>query len=111
VKTTATIHVPAIKITVPLSASALPRDLVSAEGPAGEPVIDVVLEGAGLALRAKINGKNYRKLLKMIADNGADNVSVALQGVVREPIAKGGPFLLEGAGFQSAIKTPKPIDG
>ena len=108
---TTIIRVPAFKITVPLAAATLPRDLVPAEGPAGEPTIDVVQEGAGLTLRAKINGKNYRKLLKLIADNGADNVSVALQGVVREPVAKGGVFLLESAGFQSAIKPPRPIDG
>ena len=36
-KTKATIHVPWLKVTVPLAAGALPRDLVPMEGPAGEP--------------------------------------------------------------------------
>jgi hypothetical protein len=47
---TARIQVPSLKVTVPLAASALPGDLV--------------LEGGSLTVRAKINGKNYRKLLK-----------------------------------------------
>ncbi len=35
--TKATIHVPGLKVTVPLAADVLPRDLVPMEGPAGEP--------------------------------------------------------------------------
>ena len=42
---TATIRVPGLKVMVPLAAAALPRDLVPTEGPAGEPVLDLVLEG------------------------------------------------------------------
>jgi hypothetical protein len=40
---TKTIHVPSLKVTVPLAAAALPRDLVPMEGPAGEPILDLVL--------------------------------------------------------------------
>ncbi len=109
---TATIRVPALKVTVPLAADALPRDLVPPEGPAGEPVLDLVLEGGGgaLTVRAKLNGKNYRKLLKQVAEHGAANVAIVLQGVLRPPPAPGGPFVLEGAGFQVNVKTPRPAD-
>ena len=108
--TKATIHVPGLKVTVPLAADALPRDLVPMEGPAGEPTLDLVLEGGALTARAKLNGKNYRKMLKQIAEHGAGNVVVVLQGVLRPPPAPGGPFVLEGAGFQVNIKTPRPAE-
>jgi hypothetical protein len=103
----ATIRVPGLKVAVPMAADALPRDLVPMDGPAGEPTIELVLEG-GLTAQAKINGKNYRKMIKQIADQGAENVAVVLQGVLRPPAAPGGPFVLEGAGFQVNVKTPRP---
>src|SRR3954453_20144538 len=96
----ATIQVSALKVTVPLAADTLPRDLVPTDGPAGEPTIDLVLEGSSLAARAKLNGKNYRKMLKQIDEHGAANVAVVLQGLLRPPAVPGGPYLLEGAGFQ-----------
>jgi hypothetical protein len=105
---TATIRVPGLKVTVPLDAAALPRDLVPPEGPAGEPVLDLVLEGGSLTVRARLNGKNYRKLLKQVAEHGADRMAVALQGVLRPPVAAGGPFVLEGAGFQAVVKAAPP---
>jgi len=108
--TKATIHVPGLKITVPLAADALPRDLVPMEGPAGEPTLELVLDGGPLTARARLNGKNYRKMLKQIAEHGAGNVVVVLQGVLRPPAALSGPFVLEGAGFQVNIKTPRPAE-
>jgi hypothetical protein len=108
--TNATIHVPGLKVTVPLAADALPRDLVPTEGPAGEPTLELVLDGGPLTARARLNGKNYRKMLKQIAEHGAGNVVVVLQGVLRPPAAPVGPFVLEGAGFQVNIKTPRPAE-
>ena len=108
--TKATIHVPGLKVTVPLAADALPRDLVPMEGPAGEPTLELVLDGGPLTARARLNGKNYRKMLKQIAEQGAGNVVVVLQGVLRPPADPGGPFVLEGAGFQVNIKTPRPAE-
>ena len=108
--TTATIRVPGLKVTVPLAAAALPPDLVPSDGPAGEPVLDLVLEGGALTVRARLNGKNYRKLLKQVAEHGAENVAVALQGVLRPPATPGGPFVLEGAGFQAFVKAPRPAE-
>jgi hypothetical protein len=109
-KNQATIHVPGLKVTVPLAADALPRDLVPMEGPAGEPALELVLDGSPLTVRARLNGKNYRKMLKQIAEHGGDNVVVVLQGVLRPPAAPGVPFVLEGAGFQVNIKTPRAAE-
>jgi hypothetical protein len=106
----AIIRVPGLKVAVPLGADALPRDLVPVDGPAGEPEIELVLEGSSLAMRARINGKNYRKMLKQIAEQGAANVAVVLQGTLRPPAAPGGPFVLDSAGFQVNVKTPRPAE-
>jgi hypothetical protein len=111
--TKAIIRIRTLKVTIPLDAAALPGDLVPMEGPAGEPVLDLVLEGGALTVRARLNGKNYRKLLKQVAEHGADRVAVALQGVLRPPAEVGGPFVLEGAGFQAVVKAapPQPATG
>ena len=68
---TAKMTVGSIKIAVPVAASALPRDLVPMDGPTGEPFIDVALEGGALTVRAKVNGKNYRKMLKQVDEHGS----------------------------------------
>jgi uncharacterized protein YfaQ (DUF2300 family) len=106
----ATITVPSLKVAVPLRAAQLPPDLVPADGPAGEPTIDVVLEGGSLTVRAKLNGKNLRKNLRLIADAGPDNVTVVLQGTLRPAAGAGEPFVLESAGLQVSVKTPRPAE-
>jgi hypothetical protein len=106
----ATLTVPGLKVAVPLPADALPRDLVPADGPPGEPVLELVLEGTALTAHAKINGRNYRRMLKAIADQGPGNVAVVLQGVLRPPAAPGGAFVLADAGFQVNVKTPRPAE-
>ena len=63
-----------------------------------------------LTARAQLNGKNYRKLLKQIAEVGAGNVSIVLQGTLRPPAAPGGPFVLDSAGFQANVKAPRPSE-
>jgi hypothetical protein len=103
-----TITVPSFKVAVPLRASQLPADLVPADGPAGEPTIDVVLEGGSLTVRAKLNGKNLRKNLRLIAEQGPDSVAVVLQGTLKPPAGAGGPYVLESAGLQVNVKTSKP---
>jgi hypothetical protein len=47
-------------------------------------------------------------MLKQVDEQGAANVAVFLQGVLRPPAAPGEPYVLEGAGFQVTVKTPKP---
>src|SRR4051812_37297878 len=100
----ATIRVNGLKVAVPLRAADVPRDLVPMEGPAGEPVIELALEGSSLLVRAKFNGKNYRRMLKTIDEHGAENVAVVLQGTLRPD--QGG-YILDGAGFQVNVKAPK----
>jgi uncharacterized protein YfaQ (DUF2300 family) len=104
----ATLTVPSLKVAVPLRASQLPADLVPADGPAGEPTIDVVLEGGSLTVRAKLNGKNLRKNLRLIAEHGPDSVAVVLQGTLRAGTGPGEPLMLESAGLQVSVKTLKP---
>jgi hypothetical protein len=53
-KQKATLRVPGLKVAVPLPADALPQDLVPMEGPAGEPVLELVLEGSTLTAIARI---------------------------------------------------------
>ncbi len=106
--TTATIRVPGLKVTVSLKPDQLPKALVPPEpAPVGEPVIELALEG-GFTARARINGKNYRRMLKQIAEQGAENVVIILQGTLKPPASKGGPYTIDGAGFQYTVKTPKP---
>ncbi len=107
---TARITVPGLKVSVPLRPDQLPRDLVPPEpAPVGEPVLELALEG-GFTARAKINGKNYRRMLKQIAEQGAENMVIILQGALKPPTAKGEPYTLDGAGFQYTVKTPKPAE-
>ena len=48
--------------------------------------------------------------MKQVAEAGAANVVVVLQGLLRPPAAPGEPFVMEGAGFQVTVKTPKPAE-
>jgi hypothetical protein len=107
---TATIRVPGLKVAVPLRPDMPPRDLVPMDGPAGEPVLDLALEGGTLTARARLNGKNYRRMLKQIEEHGAGNVAVVLQGLLRPPASPGGPLVLEGAGFQVNVKATRPAE-
>jgi hypothetical protein len=61
VKPTATIRVPGLKVAVPLAADALPRDLVPLDSPAGEPTLELVLEGGSLTARAKLNRRRVSR--------------------------------------------------
>ena len=105
----ATIPVRGLKVAVPLSADTLPRDLVPMDGPAGEPVIELALEGSSLTVQARINGKNYRKMLKQIDEHGAANVAVVMQGTLRPPAGTGGPLMLDSAGFQVNVKSNRSV--
>jgi hypothetical protein len=102
---TAQITVPGLKVAVPLKADVLPRNLVPADGPAGEPVIELRIDGAPTTIVARINGKNYRKMLKTVAEHGADSVVIILQGNLR-PGSKPDTLTLESAGFQVNVKAP-----
>jgi hypothetical protein len=104
---TTTIPVRALKVMIPVAAEALPKDLVPPDGPPGAPVLMLVLEGTAVKVRAQLNGKSVRKVLKQIAELGAEGVSVGVQGLLK-PAAGGGAFELADAGIQVFVKTPKP---
>ena len=105
---TARIAVAGLKVALPLAADALPPGLVPMEGPAPDPTLELALGEGALIVRARLNGKNYRRMLKTIAEHGADRVLVVLQGNLKPSPAPGAPFVLEGAGFQVTIKPPRP---
>jgi hypothetical protein len=92
-----------IKIAVPLRAEELPG--VPLEGPIGDLTLRLTLEGSGLTIPARINGKSYRKMIKTVTEKGAQNVAVILQGDLVAPPG-GGPVRLDSAGFQVVVKTP-----
>jgi hypothetical protein len=92
---TAAVRLASLKVTVPLKPEQLPRDLVPPDGPPGEPLLDLVLEG-GLTVRARLNGRNYRRMLKQVDDSGAENVAVILQGTLKPPAEPGGTHFARG---------------
>jgi hypothetical protein len=95
------------KLAVPVPADALPP--VSLEGPIGDVTILLALEGSALVIPARVNGKNYRRVLRTVAEKGAANVTVILQGdLVATP--EGG-VRLESAGFQVVERAAKATEG
>ena len=109
---TVTIPVKGLKINALLPPAALPADLVPPEPqPAGNPVINLALEGSSLVVRASLNGKSVRRALKVIVEHGPDNVNVVLQGNLKPATTPGGPFLLDGAGLAATPKIAKAEPG
>jgi hypothetical protein len=92
-----------IKLSVPLKPEGLPA--VPLDGPIGDLTLRLALEGSSLAIPARINGKSYRRMMKTVAEKGAANVTVILQGDLVAP-PEGGPVRLDSAGFQVIVKTP-----
>src|SRR5690348_18401191 len=89
-----------VKVNTLLPPAALPADLVPAEPqPAGNPTVELEIEGTPLVLRAVLNGEFVRRALKTIAKPGPDNVNVLLQGNLRPAAAPGGPYDLDAAGL------------
>ena len=98
-----------VKVNTLLPPAALSADLVPPEPqPAGNPVVELEIEGSPLVLRAVLNGKSVRRAIKTIAELGPENVNVLLQGNLRPAAAPGGPYELDAAGLNVTPKTPKP---
>ena len=96
-----------VKVNTLLPPASLPADLVPPEPqPAGNPVIELAIEGSPLVLRAALNGKSVRRALKQIAEQGPDHVNVLLQGTLRAGV--GDAYELDAAGLTVTPKTPKP---
>jgi hypothetical protein len=100
-----------MKLNSLIPPASLPPDLVPPEPqPAGDPVLDLELEGGSLIVRAKLNGKSVRRALKQIAELGPDGVNVLVQGNIKSPPAPGQPFVLDAAGLAVTPKV-KPGEG
>jgi hypothetical protein len=98
-----------VKVNTLLPPAALPADLVPPEPqPAGNPAVELEIEGTPLVMRAVLNGKSVRRALKAIAEHGPENVNVLLQGNLRPPAAPGGPYELDAAGLNVTPKMAKP---
>ena len=100
----ATIRLEGLKVATPVAADAVPRDLVPADGPAGTPTITLELEGVGPICTAQLNGKSYRRMLKALAEKGAEGVTILLQGTLKP--GPGGLPVLEGAGISAVPRSP-----
>jgi hypothetical protein len=59
-------------------------------------------------VRATLNGKSVRKVLKLIAEHGPDGVNVVLQGILKPPARAGDTCTLECPGLSATVKTPPP---
>jgi hypothetical protein len=99
-----TVPVKGLKVTTLIAPGVLTPDLVPPEpAPAGEVQIDLDLAGK-LTAHALLNGKSVRKALKTIAEHGADNVVVLLQGNLI-PGDVPGSFVLDCPGLSVQPKT------
>jgi hypothetical protein len=98
-----------VKVNTLLPPAALTADLVPPEPqPAGNPVVELEIEGTPLVMRAVLNGKSVRRAIKTIAEHGPDNVNVLLQGNLRPAAAPGDPYEVDAAGLAVTPKTAKP---
>jgi hypothetical protein len=108
---TVRIKLKGVKVNTLLPPAALPADLVPPEPqPAGNPAVELEIDGTPLVMRAVLNGKSIRRALKTIAELGPDNVNVLLQGNLRPAAAAGGPYELDAAGLNVTPKAAKPAE-
>jgi hypothetical protein len=98
------VTVQTLKITIPIKPSDLPATLVPAEPlPTGNPVLNVQLQGTDVVVPVFLSGKNARKTLKTVAQHGAENVNLVINGVLK-PGALGG-WVVDSASFQVFVKS------
>ena len=90
-----TVTVKALKVTVVLPPDQLP------EAPEESTLVLTVATPDGLRAIARLNAKSYRKTLAAIAQHGAENVAVLLQGQMTKP------GIIDSAGLSAVPKKPK----
>ena len=101
-----TVTVPTLKIVIPLRPDQIPPGLVPAEpAPVGAPVLNVQLAGTGMTIPVHLSGKNARKTLKLLAQHGAANVNLVVNGTLK-PGPQAGTWMVAEASFQTFIKPP-----
>jgi hypothetical protein len=105
------IQVRGLKITTLIPPAELLGLVPDEPQPAGNPVLELALEGSPLVVKAVCNGKGIRKAVKtIVAAGGPDQVVVVLQGTIKAPATPGSPYVLEGAGITATVKTPRPTE-
>jgi ProQ/FINO family len=92
---TVSIKIKALKVTAVVP----PADLKPL--PPGADVVLALEVGDGMTAMAKLNPKSYRKALATIAELGAENVAVIVQGQMTRP------GVIEGAGIVAQPRKPK----
>jgi hypothetical protein len=102
------IRLKGVKINTLIPAASLEGLVPPEPQPAGNPVIDIEIEGSPLVIRATLNGKSVRRALKVIADHGADGVNALLQGNLKPSPSADGPYILDTAGLTVTPKVAKP---
>ena len=101
------IRVKGVKINTLIPATSLVGLVPPEPQPAGNPVIDIEIEGSPLVIRATLNGKSVRLALKVVAEHGADGVDARCRQSEAAP-AEGGPYILDTAGLTVTPKVAKP---
>lgn len=84
----------------------MPRDVVPANGPAGDVLWLVEIQGGNAVLPARLNGKNYRRLLREL-DAAQEPLAVVLQASLRTGPGTDRLGLMD-AGFRAAPKSSVP---
>jgi hypothetical protein len=101
------IRVKGVKINTLIPAGSLVGLVPPEPKPAGNPVIDIEIEGSPIVIQATLNGKSVRRALKVIAEHGADGVNALLQGNLKPGATEGGPYILDTAGLAVTPKVAK----
>jgi hypothetical protein len=96
----------ALNVTASLEPSSIPRDVVPASGPAGDVLWLVELQSGNAVLPARLNGKNYRRMLREL-DAAKEPLAVVLQASLRTGPGTDRLGLMD-AGFRAAPKASLP---
>jgi hypothetical protein len=102
----ATIKVRGVKLNTLIPPASLVGLVPPEPQPAGNPTLDVEIEGSPVVMRATLNGKGVRKAIKLIAEHGPDGVNVILAGILK-PTGTVNLFLIEAAGLSVSPKAVK----
>ena len=104
---TTKIRVKGVKINTLIPVASLVGLVPPEPQPAGNPVIDLEIEGSPLVIRATLNGKSVRRALKVVADHGPEGVNALLQGNLKPAATAGDPYILDTAGLTVTPKVAK----
>src|SRR5512143_878231 len=90
-----TMTVKALKVTIVLPPAELP------DAPDESSFVLTIATPEGLRATARLTAKSYRKTLAAVAQHGAENVAVLIQGQMTKP------GIIDSAGISAVPKKPK----